>query len=205
VNAAPVSNSYWNDFNVAPLTELRGNAAWTDGSLRLTHVTGGSLAAAVLQDVTAWPGQDGFSLMFDLNTAPGTTALPGDGVSFCFGDLGTATWGLNGAPTSRCITVAFDTFENGAGDTQARGMRVLQNGVMLAYSPIDPWTNGQSLPVFIRFGNGLLDVDFNGLSVFSGVAVPGFTLQPGDRFGFGGRVGGSNQISRVDNLSLHPR
>ena len=46
---------------------------------------------------------------------------------------------------------------------------------------------------------------FNGAAIFTNTAVPAFTLQAGDRYGFGGRTGGLNEINVVDNVAISPR
>ena len=46
---------------------------------------------------------------------------------------------------------------------------------------------------------------FNGSDVFTNVGLGTFALQPGDRFGFGGRTGGLNQVNRIDDVVIEPR
>ena len=62
------------------------------------------------------------------------------------------------------------------------------------------------MPVQIDYDvvNGVT-VKYNGNTIFTNVAVPGFTLQSGDRFGVGARTGGSVEKATVDNLQLTPR
>ncbi len=46
---------------------------------------------------------------------------------------------------------------------------------------------------------------FNGTTIFTNVAVPGFTFQNGDRFGFGGGTGGTDERNVIDDVEITPR
>ena len=46
---------------------------------------------------------------------------------------------------------------------------------------------------------------FNGATIFTNVAVPGFTFQAGDRFGFGGRTGGADECNVIDDVEITPQ
>jgi hypothetical protein len=205
LSGAETSNGYRNDFTTSASATPRGSATLQAGTLQLTDGSPGQTNAAVLDGISAWPGQTGFSAAFDLNMAYGPGALA-DGMSFSVGDLGTAAWGENGPSTAHHLTVAFDTFDNGVGQTQATGIRLLVNGTMIAYSPTNPFTNGAMVPVEVLYtpASGVT-VKFNGATIFSGEAVPSFTLLAGDQFGFGARTGSYTQISQVDNVLIQPR
>ncbi len=203
-----VVNGYRNDFSSSAAATLLGAAVLDNGTLRLSQ-NGDAIAAgsAILADLQTWPGQSGFGAAFDLSIGMGSTATVADGVSFSAGNVGTALWGENGPVTSRNLTVTFDTYQNtSGGQLTARGIRLMVNGTMVAYHDTDPFTNGAYVPVVITYtpANGVT-VKYNGVTVFSNVAVPGFTLDAGDRFGFGARIGGFNQVSRVDNVIIQPR
>lgn|GEM_PF-6508283 len=50
-----------------------------------------------------------------------------------------------------------------------------------------------------------MTVKYNGSNVFTNVRLGTFALQPGDRYGFGGRTGGLNQVNRVDDVVIARR
>lgn len=70
---------------------------------------------------------------------------------------------------------------------------------------IAPYSNGTNVPVQVSFtpASGA-SVRFNGIQIIT-TAVPFFTLQPGDRYGFGARTGGYNEVNRVDDVMIVPR
>ncbi len=200
------ANAYDNNFNTDAVATLRGSAVLDAGTLRLTNGTGGQTGAAVLDGVAAWPGQTGFGAAFDLNMAYGPGGTLADGMSFAVGDLGTGAFGENGPATAHNLSVAFDTYDNGVGQSGAQGMRIVVNGSMVAYSNVNPFTSGNNVRVEVTYtpASGV-SVKFNGSNIFTNVAVPGFTLQAGDSFGFGARTGAYTQTSRVDNVTIQPR
>jgi hypothetical protein len=203
---ASVSNTYNNDFTGQARAVLRGSAVLDGGTLRLTDAAGGQQGAAVLDGLEVWPGQTGFTATFNLIISPGSTAACADGISFSAGDMGSDSWGENGPATARNLTFCFDTYENGSGQGEAAGIRLKANGAIVGYSPTPVLTNGTSVPVVVIYTPaGGVTLFYNNNAVFSGVAVPAFALQPGDRFGFGGRTGGFDEVNRVDNVVIGPR
>ncbi len=199
-----VFGRYANDFNAGlGAASLRGTAVWEGGAVRLTDAVGGQVGSVVLEGFTASPAVNGFTARFALAMGPTTTA-PGDGTSFAAGNLGTGAWGESGPNTVGSLTVSFDTYDNGG--TAGIGIHVLVDGVHVATAPLNPYTNGVSVPVEIHYDASLgLTVRYNSALVFDRLAVPGFQFPATARFGFGARTGGANERAVVDNVEIEPR
>lgn len=197
--------NYSNTFSTDAIASLRGNATLTGGVLQLTSATGGQIGSAILDSVSVGEGQTGFNASFLFGMGSGSSP-PADGMSFSVGNLGTAAFGENGPLTSHSLTLSFDTFDNGTGVGAAVGIRLVVNGVLVASNTTNPYTNGALFPANVTYSAAEgLSLTWNGTPIFTGVAVPGFTLQNGDRFGFGGRTGGLWQRNVVDDVTISPR
>ncbi len=197
---------YQNDFSTLPAASLRGTATWINQSLRLTEAANGQLGAAVLDGVAVCQGQTGFDALFTVAMGPTATGTPADGISFTVGDTGTLPWGEDGSATAHSLTISLDTYENGIGQSAATGIRINVNGTMVAYNATNPYTNGSTVPVEVHYTAATgVTVLFNGATIFSNTAVPAFSLRGGDRYGFGARTGGLNEVNVVDNVVISPR
>ncbi len=196
---------YQNDFTATPAVSLRGTAAWVNQSLRLTTAAGDQTGSAVLDGVVVCQGQAGFNALFTVAMGPGT-APPADGISFSVGDMGSAAFGEDGPVGTRCLTISLDTYDNGTGQPAAIGIRIMVNNAMVAYNATNPYTNGATVPVEVNYTAAAgVTVRYNGAAIFTNTAVPAFTLQAGDRYGFGGRTGGLNEVNVVDNVAISPQ
>ena len=198
---------YRNNFNASLGTAtLRGTATWTNQAVQLTDTIGGQVGAVVLDGISAGPALSGFTAKFNVTMGPTTTGTPADGISFAVGDLGASAWGENGPATAHILTVALDTYENGAGIPEALGIRLLSNGAVLAYNATNPYTNAFPVAVEVSYDTSTgATVKFNGATIFSNVAAPGFSFLTGDHFGFGGRTGGANERNVIDDVEITPR
>jgi hypothetical protein len=202
--------SYTNDFS----SGLGGITTTTDsvgfgpdinaGSLRLTQAVNSLQNSAILPDLNPGGTIRSFQAWFDLAIGPGTPQ-PADGLSFVFGQLnGTENFGEEGPGGFNGLTVSFDTYDNGVGVPEAPAIDVKLNDAVVAggHSTRNPYTNGLFVPVLATLDpDGTLDLSVDGTPVFTNLAT-GFAPQPGDRFGFGARTGGSNAEHRIDNLSI---
>ena len=198
---------YRNNFNTGLGTAaLLGTATLTNQAIQLTDAIGGQVGSVVLTGIAPGPAFSGFTAKFNVAMGPTNTGTPADGISFAVGDLGAVPWGENGPATAHILTVALDTYENGAGIPEALGIRLIANGTVLAYNATNPYTNALPVPVEVSFDISTgATVKFNGATIFTNVAVPGFTFQAGDRFGFGGRTGGADERNVVDDVEITPR
>ncbi len=198
-------DAYRNDFNAAlGAASLRGTAVWTNQSVQLTDTIGGQYGTVVFDGPYAGPALNGFTARFNMNVGPAGQPVPADGISFVVGDLGASAWGESGPGTARNITVSFDTYDNG-GDGSI-GIRVFTNGVAAVSNPLNPFTQGVTVPVEISYDAAAgITVRFNGATIFNQVALPGFVLPSGSKFGMGGRTGGSVERAVVDDVQIFPR
>jgi hypothetical protein len=197
--------SYQNNFDSGlGAATLRGTAVHTNQAVMLTDLVGGQLGAVVFDGLTAGPANNGFTARFTMNLGPTGHAAPADGISLAVGDLGGGSWGESGPGTARHLAVGFDTYNNsGDGDI---GIHVWANGAHVAASPVNPFTDGVTVPVEISYDVATgVTVKFNGATVLSNVALPGFTLPSGSRFGFGARTGGAVERAIVDDVEITTR
>ena len=71
---------------------------------------------------------------------------------------------------------------------------------------MNPYTNGFPTLVQVRYtAAGKLSLTYGGKPIFNEITTPGFTLQPGDRYGFGARTGGATQVCTVDDVVISPQ
>ena len=201
-----LTGAYWNDFNASlGAATLRRDAVWTNQAVQLTDAINGQFGAVVLDGIEAGPAVSGFTAKFNATLGP-TSNAPADGLSFSVGDLGTDAWAEAGPPTSHHLSIGFDTFENFVGIPEAIGIHLWVNGTHVAYNATNPYTNGVAVPVEVSYDTTTgVTVRFNGAVIFNNVAAPGFSFQPGDRFGFGGRTGGFNERNVVDDVEIITR
>jgi hypothetical protein len=189
---------YVNDFSSSVgSASLFGAAVLDSGNVRLTDNINGQLGSLVIDDLVLGGAVASFTATFDLQTGPGSIP-PADGISFNFGQLPNIAVGEEG--TGDGLTISFDTFDNGLPDHI--GIDVLLNGTVVASDGTNPFTNGVFVPVSVVFdADGTLDLTFDGAAIFTNLPT-GFTPATGDRFGFGGRTGGSKEENRIDNVSI---
>jgi hypothetical protein len=207
--------AYYNDFDLGLSgAQVIGTATRVDGVVQLTDGTTAFQTGSLgFLDVKVGPELTGFSARFNLELGPSATGTPGDGLSFAVGDLGgfpPPPWGEAGPGTSHSLAVGFDTFDNGG--TGSIGIHVWVNGIHVAASPVNPYTNGALVPVEIIWeGNSALTVKFNGATIFDHLPVSGFQIEgstmshPPEVFGFGARTGGAVERAVVDEVQIEPR
>ena len=194
----PAVAKYVNDFSSSVgSASLFGDAVLDSGSVRLTDSINSQLGSLVIDEFVPGSTVASFTATFDFQTGPGSFP-PADGISFNLGQLPNFAFGEEG--TSGGLTISFDTFDNGFPDHI--GIDVLVNGTVVASDGTNPFTNGVFVPVSVVFdADGTLDLTFDGAAIFIDLPT-GITLATGDRFGFGGRTGGSNEVNRIDNVSI---
>ncbi len=195
-----------NDFATGPGgAALTGSATWTSAGIRLTDNTMGQLGAMVMESPNVVPSQTGFTASFNVTLGPTTTVVPADGMSFVVGDPGSGPWGESGPHTAHSLALGFDTYDNGAANDNI-GIHLWINGTHASVSPVNPYTNGFPTLVQVRYSaTGKLSLTYGGKPIFNEITTPGFTLQPGDRYGFGARSGGATRVCTVDDVVISPQ
>lgn len=138
----------------------------------------------------------------------------GDGFSMNFGKFNNTTnaiggylgmYSPTGGTTGNVLTLSFYTY---LGD--APRIELSYNGSVVASNPMDPYYNTQTpaprsafLPVNFSYGANGVNVTYNGTSIFSNVAVAGFTPGVGDSFAMQGRTGLAYENLFVDDISIN--
>ena len=193
-NAAEYVNDFNSDIGAA---SLFGDAVLDNGSVRLTDSINSQTGSLIIDDLTPQYAISSFTATFDLLTGPGSDP-PADGISFTVGRQPDFAVGEEGL--WRLLTISFDTFDNGDPDHIGIDLRFHNNN--LATSLTNPFTDGVFVPVTVEFrSDGTLDLTFDGNPIFTNVQT-GYTPKIGDRFGFGGRTGASNEVQRIDNVGI---
>jgi len=152
-----------------------------------------------------------FSASFDLKFKSDIFAA--DAFAFNFGTIKTtdsSTWAsqgiydASGVKTGPMLSVVWDTY---SGD-DPRSIDVYLNGALIGTNtttvPIVPnsWTPGDFKNVTINWADNVLDVSYNGQSVFNGLSTGAFAPAMGDTFAFNAVTGGSTQDVFLDNINI---
>jgi autotransporter-associated beta strand protein len=154
-----------------------------------------------------------FSLLLNYIGYTGGNTL-GDGFSINFGKFNNTNNAIGGylgmytpagGTTGNVLTLSFYTYP---GD--APRIELSYNGSVVATNPMDPFYNVQNpppssafLPVNFSYDANGVDVTYNGTSVFSNVAVAGFTPGVNDSFAMAGRTGVDYQNTFVDDIAIN--
>jgi autotransporter-associated beta strand protein len=137
-----------------------------------------------------------------------------DGFSINFGKFNNTTSAYGGEAgmhssgdnkTGNVLTLGFFTYSEGNPRIELR-----YNGSTIATNNMDPFYNVQNpppssafLPVNFSYDANGVDVTYNGTSVFSNVAVAGFTPGVNDSFAMAGRTGVDYQNTFVDDIAIN--
>ena len=137
-----------------------------------------------------------------------------DGFSINFGKFNTTTSAYGGEygmysssddKTGNVLTLSFYTYSGGDPRIELR-----YNGSTIATNAMDPFYNIQNpapasafLPVNFSWDANGVDVTYNGNSVFSNVAVAGFTPGVNDSFAMAARTGADYQNTFVDDIAIN--
>jgi len=125
-----------------------------------------------------------------------------DGIGFSFGTPPGEAFADFGYLTSHNLTVNFNTF-GGDGDGPWIYAFATPGGGQIN-SNINPRTSpARYVPVIVTWQNDRLSVRYDGIDVFpGGVALSGWNALVGDKFGFGGRIGGLWDNHFIDDVSV---
>lgn len=188
------------------------------GYLSLTDALGSLNGTALLDDLDGGNPIGGFTATMKLRIGDGGSQ-PADGFSISFGtDVQASGGGEEGSGTG--LRVILDTYDNGAGEAPALDIawggtifaHTKWSGVTVLTDPpvVDPATGEAAslqtgavwAPLKIDLHpNGLLDVVYKGIVVYTNLVVPGYTPTAG-QFAFSGRTGGSLETHWIDDLSI---
>jgi autotransporter-associated beta strand protein len=162
------------------------------------------------QSVSAFSAD--FSML--LNFIGGSPGVMGDGLSINFGKFNNTTNAIggylgmytpDGGTTGNVLTLSFYNY---TGDN--RRIELSYNGSVVASSPFDPYYDTQSpapasafLPVNFSYDANGVDVTYFGTSIFSNVAVAGFTPGVNDSFAIQARTGAAYQNTFVDDIAIN--
>ncbi len=194
--------TYVEDFDdgKADNATLNGNAVIESGSLRLTQDTNSQIGTMIISNLAGESQRhESFTAMFDLQIGPSTAEMGhADGLSFCLANVPTNTlFGENGSGSG--LTVSFDTWDNG--EYEAPAISVLINDTLFGDILIDPYTDGNFVPVTISLDNtGLLNIQFDSVDLTN--FATGYITGPSEHFCFGARTGGAFEEHRIDNISI---
>ncbi|PYI86455.1 MAG: hypothetical protein DME26_09010 [Verrucomicrobia bacterium] len=184
-------------------TMVTANGGTSDsGVLRLTEAVNNEQGAFIIQPLEGGAEINAFTAFFKARVGGGT-ATPADGFSFNFAnDLPNGPISEEGAGTG--LTVAFDIYDNGAGEAPAIDLKYGGNTLVSQKVPITLLDTGDGFAdVIIRLeADGTVDVVYKDTIVYYNQPVTGFAPITNGRFGFGGRTGGLNENQFVDDLRI---
>lgn len=137
-----------------------------------------------------------------------------DGFSVNFGKFNNTTsvfgseagmYSAGDGKTGNVLSLSFYTYESADPRIELR-----YNGSTIATNPMDPYYNTQNpppssafLPVNFSWDSNGVDVTYNGISVFSNVAVSGFTPSIDSSFAMAARTGAAYQNTFVDDIAIN--
>lgn len=218
-------NANFNDGNPPAGASLQGSAkvvatggVGNSGYVSLTDAVGSQQGGLIIDDLDGGQLIGGFTLNFKLLIGGGGSQ-PADGFSISVGDdIPDSAPGEEGVGNG--LRVAFDTYDNGAGEAPAVdiywGGNVIGHtkfdGVTALTIPpvIDPATGK---PASLQTGtnfvdvaialnpNGTVDVNYKGIQVFKNLLIPDYSPKSA-RFAFGARTGGAVENHWVDDISI---
>ncbi len=127
---------------------------------------------------------------------------PADGFAFNFGNLASTNSGPGGLADG--LSVSFDIYS-------ANNHRVIVDGAVVAggTNPAPPFVDGQWHAVKIRWeksavASGALTLTVDGVTLFDGLATPGFTAAVTDRFVFTAFTGAYAADVLIDDVLVRP-
>lgn len=197
------AGSYVNDLSTnIGAAQLAGSATLDSASLLLTPDAVGQKGSIQIDDLDPGEAITGFAATFSLQLGPGSSPSPADGASFAFGAMipPDESFGELGPETGHELVVSFDTFD-GVGFPS--GINIYVNNVLYQTNATNPYTGGNFVLVSVNYSlTDGLSVLFDGNSIYTNLAIEGFTPEAGDQFGFGARTGGSTEEHRVKDVDI---
>ena len=211
------------DLVVSPSTVLQ------DGYLELTPASPNSNGTAIWTPLAERQRVKHLVATFEVQLTDGSST-PADGFSFNFGPNLKAAVPFGQEPVANGLSVAFDTFDDGGGDTGPAvevfydkqwkagvSFNGVRSGGRLPSYPVVEDQNGYSqslttgsswVPVQVELsgndgGGGVVTVTWNGIRILNQVAVPfSESAALGWQMGFGAQTGSLYQAQRVRNIRV---
>ena len=154
---------------------------------------GGNSAAYKLADLDPTKPIQSFDATFKVKMNNGGSPAPGAGWSLNFGAIpGGNGAGEGGFVMAGGLTIAWDIYNNGGSDVPS--IEVFAGGVSVGNSP-RTFTYDETLrTVAIHWDLNGLDVTYDGVVIFTDLAVPGFVPLAGNKFAFSVRNEPSNTM-----------
>lgn len=176
-----------------------------------TGIVGNFFTPVVNQGQSVSAFSANLNLLINYSNRNGETMA--DGFSVNFGKFNDTTsayggeWGMHSpgdGKTGDVLTLGFFTYS-----ASNPRIELLYNGVTVATNAMDPYWNSQNpppasafLPVNFSWDANGVDVTYAGTSVFSNVAIAGFTPGIGYRFAMAARTGAAFQNTFVDDIAI---
>jgi hypothetical protein len=211
-STAGLAGTFTANFNgnvLPPGASIEGMAVLEDSTLggvtnavvKITKAVGSQIGAFIIEDVDAGAPVNGFDLKLKLRVGGGSSP-PADGYSFSFGSNVTGAFSEEG--TGEGLTIAFDTYDNGA--LEAPAVDLKWNGQTLASTkvPISRIRSGNlwwDLNIHLD-SDGSVDVIISTNQIYKDFIITGFTAIGGIRYGIGARTGGATDNHWIDDVTL---
>jgi VCBS repeat-containing protein len=169
--------------------------------LELTQASNSQVGTAIITKPNPNQLLTGINATFDLLIG-NPSADGADGATFVYGDIAdNALFGE--AFTGSGVQVNFDTYDNGGGEAPAIKLTWRNQMIGRVNVPNATLETNSFVPVSISITpEGLISVSHNGINYFRNIQIPDWNPQATWRFAIGGRTGGLNERTFVDNLNI---
>lgn len=125
---------------------------------------------------------------------------PADGWALNVGPIpagngdGESGYAMNGG-----LVIAFDTYDNGS---DPRSIEVFANGISVGNFTQNFSFDSTARALTISWDSAGLDITYNGSTICTNLATPGYAPAAGHTFAFTARTGGSTQTTFIDDLVI---
>ena len=184
-------------------TSVQQVAAGNNALQMMTTGFGGNSAAYKLADLDPTKPIQSFDATFKVKMNKASAgSVPGAGWSLNFGAIPSGNGaGEGGFVMTGGLTIAFDIYNNGGSDLPS--IEVFAGGVSVGNSP-RTFTYDETLrTVAIHWDFNGLSVTYDGVAIFTNLAVPGFVPLAGNKFAFSVRNEPSNtMVMWLDDVAM---
>jgi hypothetical protein len=184
---------------VDPAKWVSSGGAGGTGYISLTDAVNNQINGTIfIEDFDGGAPVYGFKATFKMRVGDGT-ANAADGWSFNWATNLGNNMGEEGSGAG--LTVAFDTYQNTGEDAPEVDVKV--GGLVVAHKHVNKsdLQSNTFADTLIQYVNGLLTVQFNGITFFQNIPI-GLPAIPGGRWAFGAHTGGENETHWLDDLNI---